>query len=122
MSAGRTGRRFRRIFVLILLLAALPAAAFLVWTSVYYHAQDMAGAALVSDEVVRVEKTDTGWLFDGPSEREALPDLRPRRRGERSDGGTTGQDLPGRSREQCFCRGDPGTGSINGYNDRNSGK
>jgi len=42
MSAGRTNKRIRLILALMLVLAGFMAAAFLVWTSAYYHAQDPA--------------------------------------------------------------------------------
>jgi uncharacterized membrane protein YsdA (DUF1294 family) len=46
--------------------------AFLLWASVYYHADDIAVRALQSDSVVTVEQTKSGWLFDGPSDDRAL--------------------------------------------------
>ena len=45
---------------------------FLVYTSYYYHADVTAQAALVSGETVHVTQTSYGWLFDGPSEQNAL--------------------------------------------------
>ena len=47
-------------------------AAFLLWASDYYHAGGTALAAMQSDSIVSVEKTNMGWLFDGPSEDELL--------------------------------------------------
>ena len=38
----------------------------------YYHADASAWAALESDGTVTVTRTDYGWLFDGPSESDAL--------------------------------------------------
>ena len=46
--------------------------AFLIYASVYYHADGTALAAMKSDEVVSVKKTDTGWMFDGPSQEDVL--------------------------------------------------
>ena len=46
--------------------------AFFLYASVYYAADASAADAMQSDSVVTVEKTDTGWLFDGPSEERAL--------------------------------------------------
>lgn len=37
-----------------------------------YHADETAKAALQSDDTVVITKTDYGYFFDGPSEREAL--------------------------------------------------
>ncbi len=48
------------------------AAAFLIYTGRYYHADAAALAALRSDETVCVTPTEYGWLFDGPAESEAL--------------------------------------------------
>ena len=48
------------------------AGAFLLYTGSYYHADADALAALASDEAVAVTPTSYGWLFDGPSESDAL--------------------------------------------------
>ena len=43
-----------------------------IYVNTYYHADASVGAFLVSDEQVRVEKTEYGWLLDGPSEENAM--------------------------------------------------
>lgn len=50
------------------------AALFIIYTGVYYHAEPSALKALESDENgnVKVIKTGYGWLFDGPSDEDAL--------------------------------------------------
>ena len=60
--------------LLIPLFAAIDAVllAFFLWSAVYYHAGEEALAAMQSDGIVSVEKTKTGWLFDGPSGDKAL--------------------------------------------------
>ena len=50
----------------------LLAAAFLIYTGDYYHADGAAAAAFSSDGAVRVSRTDYGWFFDGPSDGRAL--------------------------------------------------
>ena len=57
-----------------ILLASLllVLAAFALYGAVYYHADETALEALASDAAVRVERTDYGWLFDGPGEDAAL--------------------------------------------------
>ncbi len=45
---------------------------FLVYAEQYYHSDGTAYAALKSDENVAVTQTEYGWLFDGPSEDDAL--------------------------------------------------
>ena len=45
---------------------------FLIYAGQYYHADGTAASALTSDETVTVTRTDYGWLFDGPSEDDAL--------------------------------------------------
>ena len=50
----------------------LLSAAFVIYVSVYYHADVSAAAALSSDDTVTVSETGRGWLFDGPSEDTAL--------------------------------------------------
>ena len=54
-----------------LLIVALTVG-FLVYAGIYYHADGTALAALESDGTVEVSRTDFGWLFDGPSETDAL--------------------------------------------------
>ena len=54
--------------VILILLVSGSAA----YVGNYYHADAAAAEALVSDSVVRVEKTGYGWYFDGPSEEKAL--------------------------------------------------
>ena len=46
--------------------------AFFLYASVYYAADASAADAMQSDSVVTVEKTDTGWLFDGPADEKVL--------------------------------------------------
>lgn len=55
--------------VFVLLLTGM---AFLIYTGQYYHADESAYASLESDETVEVMQTEYGWLFDGPSETDAL--------------------------------------------------
>lgn len=52
-------------------MAALVAA-FFIYTGDYYRADETAAAALVSDNIVSVERTGYGWRFDGPSDAAAL--------------------------------------------------
>lgn len=59
----------RIIPVLILFLAVLGSG---LYVSDYYHADQTALEALSSDASVLVEKTDGGWVFDGPSGTRAL--------------------------------------------------
>lgn len=63
-------KRWKLLLPALLLL--LLAAGFLIYASVYYHADETALAALESEGAVRVSRTDYGWFFDGPSERDAL--------------------------------------------------
>lgn len=62
----------KRIWLILLLVLALSAAAFAVYTGQYYRADARALAALQSDETVSVVPIEDGWLFDGPSETDAL--------------------------------------------------
>ena len=65
-------RRKKRLWLIpVLILVGLSVCVFL-YTGRYYHADATARAALESDETVTVMHTDFGWLFDGPSERDAL--------------------------------------------------
>ena len=64
----RRRRGFRIAACLLLLLVA----AFLIYTAVCYHADGTAQMALRSSKTLRVEQTEAGWFFDGPSEDTAL--------------------------------------------------
>ena len=57
---------------ILLLIFVIIGCVFFVYTGIYYHADKTADLALESDEKVHVKKTDTGCLFDGPSENDAL--------------------------------------------------
>ena len=63
-----------RFKILVPLFAFVDATviAFFLWSSVYYAADISAESALISDDTVTVEKTEAGWLFDGPSDETAL--------------------------------------------------
>ena len=61
----------KRILIPLVLLVLLVLA-FLLYTGIFYRADGEALAALASDESVRVEQTDYGWFFDGPSADTAL--------------------------------------------------
>ena len=67
----KRARRKKRLWVLPAMLL-LMAAAFLLYAADYYRADETALSALRSDETVRVTRTGYGWLFDGPSETDAL--------------------------------------------------
>ena len=70
METDQKRKKWRwMIPVFVLLLAAT---AFLIYTGQYYHAEKSAYDALESDETVEVMQTEYGWLFDGPSETDAL--------------------------------------------------
>ena len=62
----------KRIWLILLLVLALSAAAFGIYAGQYYRADARALAALRSDETVAVVPIEDGWLFDGPSETDAL--------------------------------------------------
>ena len=55
------------IFVILMFCSV-----FLVYTEQYYHADAAAFDALRSDDTVKVQQTDYGWFFDGPSETDAM--------------------------------------------------
>ena len=63
-------KKWRWIIPLFVLI--LAGTAFLFYTEQYYHADKSAYYALESDETVKVMQTEYGWLFDGPSETDAI--------------------------------------------------
>ena len=65
-----TGKRTRWWMIPALLLAAVILA-WCLYTADYYRADGIALQAMKSDEI-RIERTDYGWYFEGPSETDAL--------------------------------------------------
>ena len=61
-----------RILVPFFAFLQLVVCIFAGWTSDYYRAGEEAAAAMQPDAVVAVEKTGSGWLFDGPSDEDLL--------------------------------------------------
>lgn len=55
-----------------LCLLVLLLGSFFLYTAQYYHAGEAAKAAMIPDAAVQVQKTEMGWLFDGPSKEHAL--------------------------------------------------
>ena len=64
-----TGKRIRRWIIPALLLAMILAS--FLYTADFYRADETALQALET-EGIRVDRTDWGWYFDGPSETDAL--------------------------------------------------
>ncbi len=62
----------KAISLILRILVLAAAGGFLWYTGDYYHAEPEALAALESDGEVMVEKTEYGWIFDGPSGTDAL--------------------------------------------------
>ena len=60
------------IWIIPAAVVLLLAVVFFVYVGIYYHADDYAKAALISDGEVVVTQTDYGWFFDGPSTENAL--------------------------------------------------
>ena len=61
-----------KILLILLAMLLILTAAAAVYALDYYRADAQALAALRTDGEVRVAQTDYGWLFDGPSEENAL--------------------------------------------------
>ena len=72
-KAYKRQRKMKKWIWLIPIAAILlTVIAFLVYAEQYYHADESALEALKSDAAVSVVKTDYGWLFDGPSDTDAI--------------------------------------------------
>ena len=67
----RSSARFLRRWI-IPACVLVTAAAFLIYTGNYYHADSFAQGALEPDGAVSVTQTRRGWFFDGPSGDDAL--------------------------------------------------
>ncbi len=65
-------QRKKKIWLSLILVLLLLAGGVFLYVQQYYHAEESARSALVSDEIVTVARTENGWLFDGPSQRDAL--------------------------------------------------
>ena len=68
---SKTKKRIIAAAIPFLVLLVLSAS-FFVYTSDYYHADETALKALVSDEKVTVTKTDYGYFFDGTGTTDAF--------------------------------------------------
>ena len=64
--------RKRWLWMIPVFVIFLFCVVFLVYAEQYYHSDGTAYSALKSDETVAVTQTEYGWLFDGPSEDDAL--------------------------------------------------
>ena len=64
--------RKRRLWIIPVFVIFLSCMLFLIYAEQYYHSDGTAYSALKSDETVTVTQTEYGWLFDGPSEDDAL--------------------------------------------------
>ncbi len=64
--------RTKRAWLIPTFMIVLSYMLFLIYTEQYYHADDSVHASLKSDDTVKVVQTEYGWLFDGPSEADAL--------------------------------------------------
>ena len=62
----------KKALIITALTVLLVAGGTLAYVEDYYHADEAAQAALVSDQTVSIEKMDYGWFFDGPSDEKAL--------------------------------------------------
>ena len=74
LAKNNTKKPTRKAWLFIVpagLLAAI-CVAFFIYTGNYYRADSYALSQLESSETVTVSKTEYGWLFDGPSESDAL--------------------------------------------------
>ncbi len=71
-AAGTDRRKRKKLRIALLCVLVILVLCFFLYTQQYYHADPSALSALASDETVSVTKTDYGWLFDGPSQSDAL--------------------------------------------------
>ena len=72
MSKGERSFIARHWWLIPVAIVLIVAVVFFSYVAVYYKADDTALAAMVSDDVVRVESTSYGYRFDGPSDSGAL--------------------------------------------------
>ena len=69
----KTKRKSKKLLWIIpVIVLSVLFGCFFIYVENYYHADPSALIALESDETVSITKTDFGWLFDGPSESDAL--------------------------------------------------
>ena len=71
-AAGIGKRKRKTLRIASLCVLVMLVVCFFLYAEQYYHADPSALSALESDETVSVTKTDYGWLFDGPSQSDAL--------------------------------------------------
>ena len=68
----RSDKHKKWLWIIPVFTIIVLGAGFLVYTEKYYHADPSAHDALRSDDTVKVMQTEYGWLFDGPSEKDAI--------------------------------------------------
>ena len=95
--------RTKRAWLIPTFMIVLSCMLFLIYTEQYYHADDSAQAALKSDDTVRVVQTEYGWLFDGPSEADALI-FYPGGKVEETAYAPLLHDLAGRGMDVCLVK------------------
>ena len=64
--------RKRWLWIIPVSVIIISCVIFFIYVEQYYHSDEAAHSALKSDETVAVVQTEYGWLFDGPSETDAL--------------------------------------------------
>ena len=72
MRTGKPKNIKKRKWLIPISVIATVIVLFFLYTEDYYHADRTALAALDSDDIVSVSKTEYGWFFDGPSEKDML--------------------------------------------------
>jgi len=69
---GRLSQRKTQRWIIPAAVILVLCVVFLIYTGQYYHADESVNTALKSDDSVKVTQTEYGWLFDGPSETDAI--------------------------------------------------
>lgn len=72
MREKKSSRRKKWLWIIPILSILLICMVFLIYTWQYYHADESAHSAMKSDDTVKVMQTEYGYLFDGPSETDAV--------------------------------------------------
>jgi hypothetical protein len=72
LQKNHKGYIVKKVIIVAAAVFAALAVSFGIYVNIYYRADESAGAYLVSDDLVRVEKTEYGWLLNGPSEENAM--------------------------------------------------
>ena len=68
----RKKQRIKKALIVVFILPLILICTFLIYAANYYHADSKANDSMISDDIVKISKSEYGWMFDGPSDNDLL--------------------------------------------------